>query len=82
MKTDLGEAAAPTQHVMEIYALGHNTSSDNKVMRLVPKIVSFYLFTNYNVVTFKVLPLCLHTTFPTVLPLFIAFLERHLWDVV
>jgi len=56
--------------------------SDNKVMRLVPKKVLFYLFINYNVVTFKVHPLCLHTPFPVVLPLFVAFLEHSLWDVV
>jgi len=50
-------------------------------MRLVPKKVLFYLFLDYNVVTFKVLPLCLHTTLPAVLPLFVAFLERILWRV-
>jgi len=51
-------------------------------MRLVPEKVLFYLFINYNVVTFKVHPLCLHTTFPVVLPLFVAILARSLWDVV
>jgi len=54
--------------------------SDNKVMRLVPKKRA--LFINYNVVTFKVHPLCLHTPFPAVLPLFVSFVERSLWDVV
>ena len=49
-------------------------------MRLVPKNVLFYLFINYNVVTFKVHPLCLHTSFPVVLPLFVAFLEHSMWD--
>jgi len=56
--------------------------SDNKVMRLVPTKVLFYLFINYNMVTFKVQPLCMHTPFPAVLPLFVAFLEHSLWDVV
>jgi len=51
-------------------------------MRLVPKKVLFYLFINYNVFTFKVHPLCLHTPFPAVLPFFVAFLERILWDIV
>jgi hypothetical protein len=45
-------------------------------MELVPKKVLLYLFINYNVVTFKVHPLCLHTPFPMVLPLFVAFLEQ------
>jgi hypothetical protein len=58
------------------------TKSDNKVTRLVPKKVLFYGFINYNVVTFKVHPLCLHTPFLVVLPLFVAFLEHILWDVV
>jgi len=31
---------------------------DNKVMRLVPKRVLFYLFINYNMVAFKVHPSC------------------------
>jgi len=53
---------------------------DNKVMRLVPKKVLFYLFINYIVVTFKVHPLCLHIPLPAVLPLFVAFLECSLWD--
>jgi len=44
-------------------------------MGLVPKKVLFYLFINYNVVTFKVHPLCMHTPFPAVLQLFVAFLE-------
>jgi hypothetical protein len=48
-------------------------------MRLVPKKRA--LFINYNVVTFKVHPLCLHTPFPAVLPLFVAFTEHKLWDV-
>jgi hypothetical protein len=57
--------------------------SDSKVMKLVQKnIYIFYLFTNYNAVTFKVHPLCLHTPFPVVLPLFLAFLVSILWDVV
>jgi len=51
-------------------------------MRLVPKIILLHLFINCNVVTFKVYPLCLHTTFPAVLPLFVAFMERRLWYVV
>jgi hypothetical protein len=34
------------------------------------------------VVTFKEHPFCLHTPFPVVLPLFVAFLEHSLWDVV
>jgi len=52
-------------------------------MRLVPKKkVLFYLFIKYSLVAFKVHPLCLHTHFPAVLPLFVAFLERILWDVV
>ena len=52
-------------------------------MRLIPKKkVLFYLFINYNVATFKEHPLCLHTPFPAMLPLFVAFLERILWDVV
>jgi hypothetical protein len=51
-------------------------------MRLDPTKVLFYLFIKYNVVTFKVYPLCLHTPFPAVLPLCIAFLEHSLWDVV
>jgi hypothetical protein len=50
-------------------------------MRLVANKVLFYLFINNNVVTFKVHPLCLHTPFPAVLPLFVAFLELILWDV-
>ena len=58
------------------------TRSDNKVMRLVPKKVLFYLFINYNMVTFKVHPLCLHTSIPAVLPSFVPFLERSLWDVI
>ena len=49
-------------------------------MRLVPK--KNILFISYNVITFKVYPLYLHTTFPAVLPLFVAFMERTLWDVV
>ena len=49
-----------------------STRSDNKEMRLVPKKVLFYLFINYNAVTFKVHPLCLHTAFPSVLPLFVT----------
>jgi len=59
------------------------TRSD-KVMRLITKKkkVLFYLFINYNVVTFKVHPLCLHTPFQLVLPLFVVFLECILWDVV
>ena len=56
--------------------------SDDKVMRLVPKKVLFYLFIKYSLVTFKVHPLRLHTSFPVVLPLFVAFLERILSDVV
>ena len=44
-------------------------------MRLVPKRVLFHLFISYNVVTFKVHPLCLHTPFPAVLPFFVAFLD-------
>jgi len=48
-------------------------------MRLVPKKV---LFIDYIVVTFKVHPLCLYTPFPAVLLLFVAFLERSLWEVV
>jgi len=59
-----------------------HTRFDNKVMRLVPKKVLPYLFINYNVVTFKVHPLYLHTPFPVVLPLFAAFLECSLWDVI
>ena len=59
-----------------------HTRSDNKVMELVPKKVLFYLFINYNVVTFEVHPLYLHTTFPVVLKLFVAFLECILWYVV
>jgi hypothetical protein len=51
-------------------------------MRLAPKKIVFYLFINYNVVTFKVHPFCLHTPFPAVLPLFVALLECSLWDVV
>jgi hypothetical protein len=47
----------------------------------IKKKVLFYLFINYNVVTFKVHPMCLHTPYPAVLPLFAAFLERGLWDV-
>jgi hypothetical protein len=39
------------------------------------------LHTTFNVVTFKAHPLCLHTPFPPVLHLFVAFLERILWDV-
>ena len=50
-------------------------------MRLVPKKVLFHLFINYNVVTFKVHPLCLHTPFPAVLLLLVVLLERSLWDV-
>ena len=50
-------------------------------MRLVKKKILFYLLINYNVVTFKVHPLCLHIAFPLVLPLFVAFLERSLWGV-
>jgi len=49
-------------------------------MRLVPKKL-FYLFINYNMFTFKVHLLCLHTTFQAELPLFVAFLERSFWDV-
>jgi len=45
------------------------------------KIDLFYLFLNYNMVNFKVHPLCLHTTFPAMLPLFVALLERSLWNV-
>jgi len=56
--------------------------SDKEVMRLVPTKVLFYLFINYNVVIFKEHPLCLHTSFPAVLPLCVAFLEHSLWDVV
>jgi hypothetical protein len=51
-------------------------------MTPVPKKVLFHLFINYNVFTFKAHPLCLPTPFPEVLPLFVAFLERILWDVV
>jgi hypothetical protein len=51
-------------------------------MRLVQKKVLFYLFINCNLAIFKVHPLCLHTPFPAVLPLFVVFLERILWDVV
>ena len=51
-------------------------------MRLVPKNVLLYLFINYNVFTFKEHPLCMHTPFPESLPMFVAFLERSLWDVV
>ena len=47
-------------------------------MRLVPKKKLFYLFIKYNVVTFKVHPLCLHTPFQAVLQLFVAFLDRNL----
>jgi hypothetical protein len=43
---------------------------------------SCYLFINYNVVTFKVHPLCLHTSFLAVLPLFLAFLDCILMDVI
>jgi hypothetical protein len=39
---------------------------------VVPKKL-FYFFINYSVVTFRVHPLCLHTPFPVVLPLFLAF---------
>jgi hypothetical protein len=56
--------------------------SDNKVMRLVAKKVLFCLFINYTVVVFKVNPLCLHTPFPELLPLFVAFLECMLCDIV
>jgi hypothetical protein len=45
-------------------------------------IVLFYLFIKYNVVTFNVHPLCLHTPSPAVLPVFVAFLERSLWNIV
>jgi len=31
---------------------------------------------------YKLHPLCLHTPFPAVLPLFVAFLEHILWEVV
>lgn len=55
---------------------------ENKVIRLVPKKYIFYLFINYNVAPFKVRPPCLHTPSPAVLPLFVAFLERVLWDVL
>jgi len=51
-------------------------------MILVPKKILLYLFINYNVVTFRVHPLCLHALFPTILPLFVSSLERILWDVV
>jgi hypothetical protein len=50
-------------------------------MKLVPNKVLFYFVINYNVVAFKVHPLCLHTPFPTVLPLFVAFLDRILCGV-
>jgi hypothetical protein len=40
------------------------------------------LFINYNVVTFKVHPLCLPSHFRAVLPLFVAFLESILLDIV
>jgi len=49
-------------------------------MRLVPKKI--ILFINYNVITFKAHPLYLHTPFPAVLPLFVAFMERSWWDVI
>jgi hypothetical protein len=55
---------------------------DNKVMRLVKRNDLFYSFLNYNVVSLKVHPLCLHTTFPMVLLLFVAFLEHILWYVI
>jgi len=51
-------------------------------MRLVPTKVLLYLFINYNTIIFKERPLCLHTPFPAVLSLFVAFLEHSLWDVV
>jgi len=44
-------------------------------MRLVSKNVLFYLFINYNLFAFKEHPLCLHTTFPELLPMFVAFLN-------
>jgi hypothetical protein len=59
---------------------GIRTRWDNKVKRLVKKAL-LYLFITYNVTIFKVHPLYLHTPFPEVLPLFVAFLERILWDV-
>ena len=51
-------------------------------MKLVPTKALVYFFINYNVFTFKVHPLSLHTHFPAVLSLFVAFLEHSLWDVV
>ena len=50
-------------------------------MRLVQKKSLFYLFINYNTVTFKVRLLCLQTTFRVDLPLFVTFLEHRFWDV-
>jgi hypothetical protein len=50
-------------------------------MRLIPKNI-FYLFINYNLFTFNVHSLCLHKPFTAVLPLFVLFLERILWDVI
>ena len=47
-------------------------------MRLVPKKNLFYLFINYNMVTFKVHPLHLHTSFLGVLQLFVAFVDLSL----
>ena len=67
-RTERGETMRPV-----------STRYDNKVMGLVKKKI--YLFINYNVVTFTVHPLYLHTPFPAVLPLFVAFTEHKLWDV-
>jgi uncharacterized membrane protein YobD (UPF0266 family) len=36
----------------------------------------------YSFITYKALPFCLHTPFPTILPLFVAILEHILWDVI
>jgi hypothetical protein len=57
------------------------TKCDNKIMKLVPKKIWFYLFVNYNVVTFKVHSLSMHTPLPKVLILLVAFLEHRFWDV-
>jgi len=54
--------------------------SENKLMNPVKK--KTYLFINYNVVTFKEHPLCLHTPFTAVPPVLVAFLVCSLWEVI
>ena len=62
--------------------LGAYTRCVQKVSDLGPEIKQLCTFFIFYLITFKILPLGLHTLLLTVLPLLVTSLEIFFWDVV